>query len=84
VSRQPRRDCSGLSVRQQVNDAVLLKIAQQRPVALTTLPRKVINADDADWLIIYRHRASSHHPQQCIPTDRQHQPAGHGCGGAAA
>jgi hypothetical protein len=43
---------------------------------LTALPGKVIDADDAHRGGPGRHRAPTHHPQQRISADRQHQAAG--------
>ncbi len=83
VSRQPGLDRCGFSVWQQVDDSALFKVAQQRAVALTALPGKIVDAEDADTGL-RGHRTSPHDAQQRVPADRQHQSPGKAGSRAAA
>ena len=48
VVRKPSRYGCWFPIREQVDDAALFKIADHRAVALPTLPREVVDADDLD------------------------------------
>lgn len=73
VSSEPSFHRCGFPIWQQVNYSPPFQVAQQRAVALATLPGEVIDTKDIDGVgSVWKH-ASSHHPEQCIFAHRQHQ-----------
>ena len=75
MARQPVLDGDGFAIWEQVDNASPLEVADDAAVALTALPRPIIDADD-----VYRppmlENLTARNPQQGIPAHRQHQPPG--------
>ena len=69
VGCQPRRQCVGAAVGEQVDDAPALEVAQDRSVAVALAPGPVVHAQNRHWG--GRHVGADAHPvhQRC-PADR--------------
>jgi hypothetical protein len=69
---QPGCRCRGFPIRQNVDDASPFQIADDRAVAVTPLPGKIIDADHPrflEWL----DSTTPHDPQQCVVAHGQKQ-----------
>src|SRR5690606_25650841 len=74
--RQPCRDRGRLPVRQKIDHAPPLQVADQRPVAVPLAPRPVVYADDLRRLL-RRPRSTTNRAQKRILANRQQQPPRH-------
>ena len=83
MSRKPRRHRRCFPVREEVNDAAVLQVADHRAVALPTLPGEVVDADYLDGSG-HRWRTAAQHAQQRVATHRKHKPTGEAGGGPAS
>jgi len=72
MSMKPSFHRGRFTIRQQIDHPPLLKIADQRAVALTAPPRPIVNADDARGTACLMGRLANT-PQECVLAHRQLQ-----------
>ena len=81
---EPCLHCSGLPIRQDVDDAVPLEVADDRAVAVALLPRPVVDADHPRRHGLAYVDLRAHAPQECVLADGEEKPPGHALPGPAA
>lgn len=70
---EPGRHRVCVPIGQQIDDAIALKVADNRAVTLAAAPRPVVDADNPRWRQRLEAR-SADQPQQSVPADRHRQP----------